>query len=159
MIYEDINTIVARHFDTTPYLLMHSFKEHDCDARAAAFLICHLVLDASTLKLARWYGKRQHTTPMRAMRTAGNLVDTNKEFRSKYKASLFEVQATINAETEKKVIKQIYNLNHRVRKKGIVVCTRSRTLSITEAQLKDINDPQLTKLLTNHHYTIQLSIL
>ncbi len=159
MTHRDINIIVARHFGTTADLLVSSMKDPDCDARAAAYLICHQALGASTIKLAKWYGKHQHTTPMRVMRTANNLIDTDKKFRGKFKSALLEVQSTIHAEIEKKTIKQIYNLNHRVREKGIVVRTRSRTLSCTEEQLNDANDLQLRKLLTNHHYTIQLSIL
>jgi len=76
-----------------------------------------------------------------------------------YKAALLEVQSMYNADIEKKNIKQIYNLNHRVREKGISVRTRSRTLSCTEDQVNQIKDSQLKKLLENHHYAIQLLLL
>lgn len=160
MTHLDINLIVARHFGTTPEELMHSVKYPTGSfPRGVAMLICAGILKASTIKLAKWYGKRQHTTPLSSMVTARNLIETDKAFRKKYKAALLEVQAAYNAEIEKKTIKQIYNLNHRVRKKGISVRTRSRTLSITEAQLNGIEDTQLKKLLDTHHYAIQLSIL
>lgn len=159
MTHLDINLIVARHFGTTPDELMYSQKYTGSYPRCAAMLICHEVLKASTLKLRTWYHKNQHTTPMRALRVAHNRIDTDKCFRRLYKASLLEVQTAYNLEIEKKTIKQIYNLNHRVREKGIVVRTRSRTLSCTEEQLNDVKDNQLKKLLDNHHYAIQLSIL
>ena len=159
MTHLEINIIVARHFGTTPDDLMHSQKYVGSYPRCAAMLICKEVLKASTIKLSKWYGKHQHTTPLRALRTAHNRLEIDKAFRIIYKAALLEVQATYNAELEKKTIKQIYNLNHRVREKGISVRTRSRTLSCTEDQLLDLNDTQLKKLLDNHHYAIQLSIL
>lgn len=157
MTYLDINNIVARHFNTTPEKLMTARM---CDARSAACLICHEVLKASTIKLAIWYNKHQHTTPMRAIRTARALIDTNITFRILYKAALMEVQIEYNAEAEKKEIKQVYNLNYRVREKGIVVRTKSRTLSVNEEKFRDIQDDiQLNKLLDKHHYVIQLSIV
>ncbi len=159
MTHLDVNKIVARHFGTTPELLMHSMKDVDANARIFAYLVCQEVLKTSSNKLAKLYGKHQHTTPMRALRTAKGLIETNSVFRMMYKAALLEVQAAYNAEIEKKTIKQIYNLNHRVREKGISVRTRSRTLSCTEGQLNDLNDSQLKKLLDTHHYAIQLSIL
>ena len=156
MTYLDINTIVARHFLTTTDKLMQA---RISDARSAANLICHEVLNASTIKLASWYNKRQHTTPMRAMRTAKGLIETNTTFRLLYKAASMEVQAAYNAEIEKKHIKQIYNLNYRVRQKGMSVRTSSRTLSINADQLNEIEGTQLKKLLNKHHYVIQLSII
>jgi hypothetical protein len=157
MTYLEINDIVARHFGINTGELM---TVRFCDARSAANLICVEVLKASTIKLAKWYGKNQHTTPMRAVRSARNLVETDKVFRLIYKAALMEVQYTYNAEISKKTIKQIYNLNHRVREKGIIVRTRSRTLSISADHLDDISaDSQLKKLLDKHHYAIQLSII
>jgi hypothetical protein len=159
MTYLDINAIVARHFGTTPNEIMYSQKYVGSYPRCAAMLICQQVLKASTLKLSAWYNKHQHTTPMRAIRTAHNRIEIDKDFRSMYKRSLIEVQMIYNAELEKKNTKQIYNLNHRVREKGIVVRTRSRTLSCSEAQLNSLNDSQLKKLLDTHHYAIQLSLI
>ena len=138
---------------------MCSMKDIDSNARIFAYLICHEVLGTSSNRLAKLYGKHQHTTPMRGLHTAKGLMETNPMFHRMYKSALMEVQAVYNAELEKKTIKQIYNLNHRVREKGISVRTRSRTLSCTEDQLNDLNDSQLKKLLDNHHYAIQLSIL
>ena len=170
MTHLDINIIVARHFGTTPELLVHSFKDVDANARIFAYLLCHEVLQISSNKLARIYGKHQHTTPMRGLRTAKGLIETNETLRNMYKAALVEAQAMyklsvlqdkakLNALLEKKNIKQIYNLNHRVREKGISVRTRSRTLSINESQLTEIQDTQLKKLLENHNYAIQFKLL
>ena len=170
MNYLDINIIVARHFGTTPELLMCSMKDIDANARLFAYLLCQEVLKLSSNKLAKLYGKHQHTTPMRGLLTAKNLLDTNPIEAKKYYAALAEAQAmyklwlmqekaTLNAMLEQKQLKQIYNLNHRVREKGISVRTRSRTLSINESQLTEIQDTQLKKLLENHNYAIQFSIL
>jgi hypothetical protein len=117
------------------------------------------VLGTSSNRLAKLYGKNQHTTPMRGLVTAKGLVETNKTLRLMYKSAMHEVQSAYNAEIEKKTIKQIYNLNHRVREKGISVRTRSRTLSISENDLIDIKDTQLKKLLDKHHYAIQFTII
>ncbi len=159
MKHTDINIIVARHFGTTPELLMHSMKDVDSNARIFAYLICQEVLHTSSNRLAKLYGKHQHTTPMRGLITAKGLVETNKTIRLMYKAALLEVQSAYNAEIEKKTIKQIYNLNHRVREKGISVRTRSRSLSINESQISEIQDTQLKKLLDTHHYAIQFTII
>ena len=156
MNFAQINLIVAGHFDTTPNQLMYDQRN---DARKAAMLICNEVLKASTIKLARWYGKHQHTTPMRTLRVARNLIETDKTFRTRYKSALLQVQLQYNAELEKKTIKQVYNLNYRVREKGLSVSTRTRTLSITEQQLNTIEGTQVKKLLNQHHYVIQLSLL
>lgn len=159
MTFLDINIIVARHFGTTPELLMTSMKDVDANARIFAYLIGHEVLKISSNRLAKLYGKHQHTTPMRGLHTAKGLVETNPMFHRMYKSALMECQAFYNAELEKKTIKQIYNLNHRVREKGISVRTRSRTLSCTEDEFFEMKDTQLKKLLDTHHYAIQLSIL
>ena len=170
MTHLDINIIVARHFGSTVEDIMHSQKYSGAIPRCAAMLICKVVLNAGTPKLKQWYGKHQHTTPLRALRMANNRLLTEDAFRKNYEASLLEVQsrykiylmeqqALLNARSEKKTIKQIYNLNHRVREKGISVRTRSRTLSCSEQQLKELNDSQLRKLLNDHKYAIQLSIL
>lgn len=156
MTYLEINIIVARHFGTTTEKLMHA---RFSDARSAANLICHELLQASTLKLAVWYNKRQHTTPMRAIRTAKGLIETNATFRMAYQAARLEVELAYKHEIVKKHIKQIYNLNYRVRKKGMSVRTGSRTLSCNYEQYNDIQDSQLKKLLNKHHYAIQLSII
>lgn len=160
MNFHDINRIVAKHFITTEEDVMSS-KIYNTGAhpRAAAMLICNDLLKASTLKLKNWYNKSNHTTPMRAMSTARNLINTDKVFRAKYRAALLECKILLEDEAEKKIIKQVYNLNHRVRKKGILVRTRSRTLSCTEMQLNELKDVQLDKLLTKHNYAIQLSII
>jgi len=170
MTHLDINIIVASHFGISTKELMHSGKYSGSYPRYAAMLICNQVLKASTIKLALWYNKHQHTTPMRSLRGAHHLLKTDPAFEANYQASLTEVlkrikiekaleQATNITELEKKTIKQIYNLNHRVREKGIVVRTRSRTLSINETQLSEIQDSQLKKLLDKHNYAIQLSII
>lgn len=159
MTHKEINTIIARHFGTTPELLMHSMKDVDSNARIFAYLICHEVLGTSSNRLAKLYGKHQHTTPMRGIHTAKGLAETNQTLRKMYKAALLEVQSAYQAEIEKKTIKQIYNLNHRVREKGISVRTRSRTLSISENDLSGIQDTQLKKLLDKHHYAIQFTII
>lgn len=159
MTHLDVNIIVARHFGTTPELLISSMKDVDSNARIFAYLICHEVLKTSSNRLAKLYGKHQHTTPMRGLHTAKGLIETNPMFHMMYKSALMEVQAAYNAELEKKTIKQIYNLNHRVREKGISVRTRSRTLSINESQISEIQDTQLKKLLDKHHYAIQFTLL
>jgi len=182
MTYLEINAIVARHFGISTDDLVQSRKyATGASSRAAAMLICHEVLKASTIKLAKWYGKHQHTTPLRALRICRNLIITDEVYKSNYTAAFEECvkqhhedqikeaamkklqqmyEASLqHQEAEKKNIKQIYNLNHRVRKKGISVRTRSRTLSCSEEQLNEINDTQLSKLLNEHHYAIQLSIL
>lgn len=160
MTYLDVTIIVARHFDTTPDDVMYSTTYNKGTyPRAAAMLICHEVLKASTIKLAKWYSKHQHTTPLRAMNTARNLIKTDRDFRAKFKAALYDVQIENLAMLEKKTIKQVYNLNYRVREKGIVVRTRSRTVSCSVEALEELKDSQLQKLLNTHKYVIQLSII
>ena len=159
MDYKKINKIVAAQFNITPHELMNVRGYAGSYPRCAAMLICHEVLKASTLKLRDWYQKKDHTTPMRALTTAHNRLQLDKDFRMRYQAALFEVKASIVAEKEKKKQKQVYNLNHRVKLKGIDVSTRTHTVRCTEAHLAELKGKQLAKLIHNHNYVIQLQLL
>ncbi|MEI6061163.1 MAG: hypothetical protein WCR72_10665 [Bacteroidota bacterium] len=159
MTYQDINNIVARHFGTTPDLLYSSPKEVDTIARAAAIHICRIVFKASYLKLMKWYCHKQHTTSMHSVVVAQNLFATNKQFRRKFNSALLESKSAYELEFAKKLKKQMYNLNYSLRKKGIVVSSRTRTVSISEADLKELENCQLYKLIHAHKYRIQFSIV
>lgn len=159
MNHSDINRIVAEQFNTTPEELMNARGYAGSYPRCAAMLICHELLHASTLKLKEWYGKRQHTTPLRALITARNRIQCDKDFRIRYNAALLLVKALQTQENDKKQSKKVYNLNHRVKQKGFNASTRSHTIQCTADKLDQLNGKQLGKLLNDHHYVIQLQLL
>jgi DNA-binding transcriptional ArsR family regulator len=157
MTYHDIDRIVARHFNVTVCeLRSKSLKERIVLARDASMLLCHEILKASSNRLCRWYDKRSHSTTLRALKVAGNMRDTDKLYRARIVAADQDCREFFTRWPDRK---QRFNLHYRVRAKGMILNTKTKTVSITEDQARILEDGQLKKLLIKHNYAIQYSIL
>lgn len=159
MDYIEINAITAKHFGTTPELLLTGRKGHDYRARSAAIHICRIVLNASYLKLMVWYNHRQHTTSMHSVKASARLIKSNREYRYCYKSAFMEAY-NLDLKRNKKIkFKQMYNLVYFLTKKGIQVNTCNRTISLKGDNNPALKYSQLKKLIRIHNYKIQLCLL
>ena len=157
MNFKDVNRIVARAFGINEQKIMSPIKKKDTIlARSAAMLITHEVLRASSYRLCHYYKKKSHSTTLHAMTLARNMIDTDKTYRNNYYQAL---QKCIDFREKWPDRKQRFNLHYRVRAKGMILDTKTKTVSVTQEQARILEDSQLKILLQKHKYAIQFSIL
>jgi len=154
----DIDRIVSKNFGISTKLI-HSSSHEDkiVMARAAAISLCRKYLGYPFTRLSKIYHKRSHNTSRDAVRNVENLIATNKAFAHRYGIACAQVEYAMD---EWKTRKQRYNLHYRLRQKNIPVEPKNQTISISPDQEKLIlNSRQLKKLLKQHNYSIQYSIV
>ena len=158
MNYNDIDRIVARTFKIKVSTIhSNSHKVEVIFARAAAIKLSHDLLKYSFNRLSKVYNKRSHNTAGNAYRVAGNMYDTDPEFRALFDQARNKAKAFLDGWKPRK---QRYNLHYRLREKEISVDNKSRTVSISPDQEHLISrSGQLAKLLKQHNYSVQYSIL
>ncbi len=151
----DIDKIVSQ-VTGIPVSKIHSktTKRTITDARNLAMLKGKRHLKLSTLKLKKHYHKEDHTTIMSDIKSAQNLIDTD------HLARLRDLHVEELIQLRKEEIKkatQRYNLNSRIRKKGIVVDTKSKVISIPQENILKLK--RSITLLKQLGYEIQYSII
>lgn len=152
----EIDRITARVFGiTSSQLRSPSEKRIIAEARHVAMYMCSKHINASSYDLCRLYDKKSHSTTLRSIHLVDDLIETDKVFRVKIE----EIhQLIINTTPTRKETKQRYNLNYRIRQKGLKVDIKNRTVSLTPDEESKIEIGQLKKLLSQHNYIIQYSI-
>jgi hypothetical protein len=134
----------------------HSLKRTVCDARNLAMLKSHEHLGLSTLKLMKLYDKESHTTILNAFTSAKNLIDTNPLAADRaLRLEMAIAQHTKNGLTTK----QLYNLHYRIRKKGFGLNRKYKTISIHPSRKDELRKGQVMKLLKQHGYNVQYSLI
>jgi len=158
MKYHDVHRIVARSFGMkVKELMSHSQSDQIIKVRSAAIRINHDLLKYSFNRLKRIYGKRSHNTIGNAYRNSCDLYDTDKQYRDLYDKAHAEALVFMNSWAPRK---QRYNLHYRLREKNMPVDCKHRTVSINPDQESLITGSgQLRKLLKQHNYSVQYSIL
>ena len=157
MTYHDIDRIVARHFGVTVQEI-HQDRKPDriIYARSAAMYLCNRILKTSSKRLCKFYDKASHSTTLNALKTARDLMFSDPAYREKLLKSENEC---LEFQKAWPLLKQRYNLHYRVRSKGLVLDSKSKTVSITEDQIRILEHTQMQKLLHKHNYSIQFAIL
>lgn len=158
MNHTDINRIVARHWGIRSRdINLPTRKNEILFPRLAAMLLCRRLLKMTMHQIRKAYAKRAVSTIHQVLDSASNLYDTHKQFRTRFDATHAEA---IELMPEFRERRQRYNLHYRIRQKKFRVTTPSKTISITHSQEQDLNqDPQLRRLLKEHNYSVQYSIL
>lgn len=153
----DVNRVVARHFRISYEMIMKgNDKKRSVPARAAAMLLCRDLLKLSSLKQRKVYGKNAWSTILHNWKLASDLTETDPRYRKHLEDARNELMALQQRQRDRK---QEYNLHFRVRKKGIRVQAKDRTIICTEEQAAGLSDRQTMKLIRKHKYAIQLSLL
>jgi hypothetical protein len=137
--------------------LIHSHRGSDpvCDARNMAMLKCKQWLKTSNVKLTKQYGKDSRGTIISDLKTARDMIETDKEYREKSEDIDKKVRAKI---AELKTRQQLYDLHYRLRKMGIPVIVRYKTISVDSQYREKIEKSRTMKLIKQHGYVIQYSI-
>ena len=158
MNYHDVHRIVARCFGLkVKELMSHSQSDQIIKVRSAAIRINHDLLKYSFNRLKRIYGKRSHNTIGNAYRNSCDLYDTDKLYRDLYDKAHAEAVIFLHSWKPRK---QRYNLHYRLREKNLPVDSKHRTVSINPEQESLITaSGQLKKLLKQHNYSVQYSII
>jgi len=133
-----------------------SHKRLISDARKTAMYYRHFYLKESSLKLARAFGKKTHTTILFALKNCRDWSKTSPEFRDKFERIGSWIEIQIQTENHFRTIKQRYNMNYRMRRKGFNINYKSRTLILPAGM--DIEKNQQTRL-SHLGYAIQFSLL
>jgi hypothetical protein len=158
MNYHDVHRIVARCFGLkVKELMSHSQSDQIIKVRSAAIRINHDLLKYSFNRLKRIYGKRSHNTIGNAYRNSCDLYDTDKQYRDLYDKAHAEAVIFINSWKPRK---QLYNLHYRLREKELRVDSKHRIVSINPDKESLITaSGQLKKLLKQHNYSVQYSLI
>ena len=158
MNYHDVHRIVARCFGLkVKELMSHSQSDQIIKVRSAAIRINHDLLKYSFNRLKRIYGKRSHNTIGNAYRNSCDLYDTDKLYRDLYDKAHAEA---VNFLAAWKPRKQLYNLHYRLREKKLRVDSKHRIVSINPDKESLITaSGQLKKLLKQHNYSVQYSLI
>ncbi len=158
MNHHDINRITARHWKTRVQEINRKTRINQVlFPRLAAMLLCRQVLNMTLHQIRRAYSKKAVSTIYQVLQSACNLYDTDKHFRSRYDAAKAEAIRLLPVFRSRR---QRYNLHYRIRQKEFVVNNKHKAISITQEQEHDlIEDPQLRRLLKEHNYSVQYSIL
>lgn len=154
----DIDRIVSKNFGVSTKLI-HSASHEDriVMARAAAIALCRKYLSYPFTRLSKIYQKRSHNTSRDAVRNVENLIATNKAFAHRYQIACAQVEYALD---EWKTRKQRYNLHYRLRQKDIPVEPKNQTISIRpDQEVMITKSTQLKRLLKQHNYSIQFSIV
>jgi hypothetical protein len=127
-----------------------------CDARNLAMLKCKQFAGMGSVKLRKYYGKDSHTTILSDLKSARNQIETNTGARL-YAADVdCRVELLMKKRLEKK---QCYNLHYRIRQKGLLLDMKSKTVSIHPDRRLELEKGQLMKLIKQHGYSVQYSII
>jgi hypothetical protein len=151
----DIDKIVSQVSGiSVEKMLGDSQKQLVTDARNLAMLKGKQHLKLSTIKLYKHYGKRDHTTILSDLKSAQNLIDTNKLARMRE----LDVEELIRLRKEEiKKANQRKDLHYRIRKKGIIVDVKCKTVSIPQSKLPELN--RSMNMIKQLGYEIQYSII
>jgi len=154
----DINRIVARHWSIRSRdITLPTRRDEILFPRLAAMLLCRRLLKMTMHQIRKAYGKRAVSTIHQVLISASNLYDTDKRFRMLFDAAHAEAVLLF---PELKQRRQQYNLHYRLRQKNFMITTSLKTVSITQNDEQELNkDIQLRKLLRDHNYCVQYSIL
>lgn len=158
MNHNDINRIVARAWKIpSRNINLATRRDEILFPRLAAMLLCRRLLKMTMHQIRKAYGKRAVSTIHQVLISASNLYDTDKRFRLLFDAAYAEAVILF---PELKQRRQQYNLHYRLRRKNFMITTSLKTISITQSQDHELKkDVQLLKLLNDHNYCVQYSIL
>lgn len=137
--------------------LIHSHRGSDpvCDARNLAMLKCKQWLKTSNVKLTKLYGKDSRGTIISDLKTARNMIETDTKAR--------ETSEEVDRRIQRKIAmlksrQQVYDLHYRLRKMGIPVIVKCKTISVDKQYREKLEKSRTMKLIRQHGYVIQYSI-
>jgi len=130
------------------------------DARNAAMYFYKEVLKLSTLKIARAFNRKSHTTIMSDIKRAKNLIETDPLYRAKIELAKMMIDQELNKAIP--VRKKQYNTKQRLLSAGVVITTKKKQISLTPQKLEEMgktDKKRLQCLNSEYGFTVQLSLL
>lgn len=95
---EQVTDIVCRELEVDyPKVFEKTRVRHIAEARQIAMYLCYVNCNTTLKKVGRFFGGRDHSTVMHSMKVVGNHLQTEADFRHKFKQ--IEL-ALLNAQTE-----------------------------------------------------------
>jgi len=139
-------TMVQLHSD--------SQKRPITDARNLAMLKGKEYLKLSSLKLMKYYNKDSHTTILGDLKSAKNLIETNKRAHARAE----QVDEFIRKKISYlKILQKQKNMHYRIRRKGIKVNSKAKTISIPPDRVPELK--RSMGIIKDLGYVIQYSII
>lgn len=135
----------------------YSNKREISEARLTAMYLQKELLRLSFPKIARHFKRKSHSTCLSAHKTVSGLCETDKQFREKVMRCI-EHYNSYNVDRSK----QRYNLHYLIVKEGFRVSGPEKTIYMPASAydtLQGILKSRITRLVNNHQYSLQLTII